>query len=395
MGRDKNFHISIFFVLIFTLIACQNDEENTGSLTTGDDDTNTIATLGEIASLPQAVRHPGDNEYSIGKVELGRNLFWDPILSGTKEIACVSCHHPSLGYADGRDLALGVNGQGLGPNRNFGNLINRNSPTIINTGYNGINTNGNYNPSTAPMFWDNRASGLEEQALLPILSSDEMRGNEIAEGDIVDTIIQRLNAISEYQDLFDNAFGSRTVTSERITQAIATFQRSIIANNSRFDQYMRGNLDALNNAEIEGMNTFMDVGCTDCHSGPMFSDYELHTLSVPDDPRITDNGANGRFDFRTPTLRNLGLTAPYMHNGTFDDLNDVLDFYDDISGNNPNSQNPNVRDNQIDQDARNLRLNRREINEIITFLNTLNDNNFDRTILTDVPSGLVSGGNIN
>lgn len=384
---NKKIKYQILLGVLLIASSCQRDEDvmqnNLAELETG-----------EISALPETVQFPNNNPYSNAKFELGRTLFWDPVLSGPKNVACATCHHPSFGYADGRDLSLGVNGTGLGPNRRDGDLAARNAPTILNTAFNGIGVFGNYNPNAAPMFWDNRAMGLEEQAILPILSAEEMRGNEIAEAAIVDTVLQRINAIPAYRAMFSAAFGNETVDETRLAQALATFQRNIIANNSPFDEYMRGDLGALSNQQIEGMNTFIDAGCANCHSGPMFSDFELHTLSVPDHPEIGDDGATGDFDFRTPSLRNLSLTAPYMHNGVFDDLEDVLEFYDDISGGNGDSQNPNIGDNQIDQDARRLQLNRRDIDEIIAFLNALNDNDFDRSIPQNIPSGLSVGGNI-
>ena len=181
---------------------------------------------------------------------------------------------------------------------------------------------------------------------------------------------------------------------ERIAQALATFQRSLLAKNSRFDDYLAGDQGALSDQELRGMNSFIEVGCENCHSGSMFSDFELHTLSVPENPLVNDNGATGNFDFRTPSLRNLAFTSPYMHNGSFENLRDVLEFYRDISRGNGDSQNPNVNDNQIDEDARRLQLNNGQINEIIAFLNTLNDDGFDKTVLQTVPSGLSVGGNI-
>lgn len=120
------------------------------------------------------------------------------------------------------------------------------------------------------MFWDNRAESLEGQALLPMLSKEEMRGEFISEDFIMDTIIQRLNAIPEYVAQFEEVFGNNEINQSIIFAAIATFERGIIANNSRFDQYMRGGTNALTNDEIQGMNAFIQVGCADCHSGSMF-----------------------------------------------------------------------------------------------------------------------------
>jgi cytochrome c peroxidase len=131
------------------------------------------------------------------------------------------------------------------------------------------------------MFWDNRASGLEKQALLPILSKEEMRGTIINEADILDSILQRLTALPAYRSRFADAFGDEVISENRILQTLSIFQRSLISVNSPFDQYMRGDETALNNQEIRGMSAFLNAGCVNCHSGPMFSDYQLHTLSVP------------------------------------------------------------------------------------------------------------------
>ncbi|MFK7937043.1 MAG: cytochrome-c peroxidase [Saprospiraceae bacterium] len=388
MNRQIKFVIGALFLgMVLFNSACQVDNDNFNLNNNPDD-------LTEISALPTTVLSPNNNPTSTEKVELGRALFWDPILSGAKEISCATCHHPRFGYADGRELSSGVDGTGLGPARRNGTLVQRNAPTILNTAFNGIDLGGDYNPTAAPMFWDNRATGLEEQALLPILSKEEMRGELIAEADMLDTVVQRLLSIPAYQTLFEAAFGNNTINENRIGEALAAFQRTLIANNSPFDEYMRGNQNALSQAEIAGMNTFVEVGCANCHNGPMFSDFELHTLSTPDHPLVSDDGATGNFDFRTPSLRNLAFTAPYMHNGVFDDLEEVLEFYDEISGGNGDSQNPNVNDNEIDNDAEDLQLNGREIREIISFLNTLNDDDFDTTIPQNVPSRLSVGGGI-
>lgn len=257
----------------------------------------------------------------------------DPILSGNEDIACATCHHPNEGYSDGIARSIGTGGIGLGPNRTGNTQTSRNSPTVINTAYNGIDQNGNYNPSQAQMFWDNRTQSLELQAIQPILAAAEMRGTEIPEQEIVETVLNRLQNIPAYVQLFDNFFGGdNPINESNLGKAIASFQRNIIASNSPFDEYMRGDLSAMTQQQINGMMEFIEVGCADCHSGPMLSDYQLHNIGVPNDG-INDNGG-GNNQFRTPTLRNLGSTAPYMHNGTFDDLNEVMRHYDRNGGNN-------------------------------------------------------------
>ncbi|MEN0003522.1 MAG: cytochrome c peroxidase, partial [Bacteroidota bacterium] len=380
---------SLFFLLllstsIFAFISCEDEE-----LTITDQEHAAF-----INALPQEVLHPANNPYTPEKAALGRLLYWDPILSGTKEVACVSCHHPALGYADGIAFSKGVGGDGLGPNRVGGLTTRQNAPTVINTAFNGIDNDGNYNPETAPMFWDNRAQSLEEQALLPMLSKEEMRGSAIAEAHIMDTIVQRLTAIPEYVAQFEQIFGSPEITTTKILAAIATFERGIVANNSPFDQYMRGETTALTAFELQGMNAFIQVGCADCHGGPMFSDYELHTIGVQDNISPPDEGATNRFDFRTPTLRNLSLTAPYMHNGIYTTLEEVMEFYEEVAEGDTDELNGNLSFNQLDEEMRNLMLDDEQIDAIIAFLKALNDDDFDKTIPNSVPSGLSVGGNI-
>lgn len=384
-------NLAILFIGILFLGSCELLEFDDRR---GDRDNRNNDIEDRINALPTEATHPANNPYSAQKADLGRMLFWDPIMSGTKDIACVSCHHPDFGYADGIDLSLGVNGTGLGTNRTGGTLVQRNAPTVINTVFNGISINGNYSHADAPMFWDNRTQSLELQALEPMFSKEEMRGELIAEEDIMDTLIARLNNITSYKSMFQAAFGSDIITEDRIGMAIATFERTIIANNSRFDQYMRGDDNALSNQEIDGMNRFVEVGCSDCHSGPMFSDFELHTIGVPNHPLVTDEGATGDFDFRTPSLRNLSHTAPYMHNGHFETLEDVVEFYEDISDGRENRINAQLSINDLDRDVRGLNLNGGDIDEIVAFLRALNDDSFDKTVPQSVPSGLPVGGNI-
>jgi len=382
----KNQFLTVILCLVIPLLFLSCGQDDIALFTVDE-----ISTV--INSLPEQVNHPANNPYSEEKAELGRLLFWDPILSGNKDVACVSCHHPDFGYADGLTTSLGVGGNGLGPNRSNGTPIARNSPTIINTAFNGIDSVGNYAALTAPMFWDNRVNSLEEQALQPMLSKEEMRGTTIAETDIMAVIVQRLNDIPEYKAKFTAAFGEETITQDLILKAIATFERGIIANDSRFDQYMRGDVNALTGLEIQGMNAFIEVGCADCHSGPMFSDYELHTIGVMDNGTI-DRGATDNFDFRTPTLRNLNLTAPYMHNGLHNTLEEVMEFYEEIAEGDDDQRNVNVSENQLDEEMQDLDLDDDQIDEIIAFLDALNDLDFDTTAPDSVPSGLAVGGNI-
>lgn len=392
--------------LLFT--ACQPDED----FSFDDDDVVDINNPNGGNPNGGNPNNPGEPGVDQDELEeLGRLLFWDPILSGELDVSCATCHHPDFGYADGRALPIGVGGQGLGParrdvvNDDIG-LVGRNSPTVLNTAFNGMRDNGTINPGFAPMFWDNRANGLEEQALGPLHSFEEMRGHAFSEEVALDSIIARLRTNTEYQQLFALAYGeANSITSDNIATAIAAFERTIVATNSPFDQFQAGNENAMTQQQIRGMDRFRQIGCDDCHSGPMFSDWELHVLGVPDSPLLpnTDAGANGTYAFRTPTLRNLSETGPYFHNGTAMDLQEVMIFYRNARGNGGGpggpggglDVNPNVAPNDLAQDLRNLgNFNNNDIQDIIAFIEALNDPDFDRRIPNRVPSGLNPGGNI-
>ena len=380
--------VSLCFFCSF-FIACQKNEELIPTTITTDNQS-----ISEIPSIGV------DNAtVSTETIALGKALFWDPILSGKRDVSCATCHHPANGYADNLDLSIGVNAVGLGRNRHFLSpntfaFVKRNAQTILNTAFNGMDANGNLNPASAPMFWDSRVRSLETQSIEPIKTLEEMRGNAYSEALAIDSVVARLKRIPQYQQLFQSAFGNaQSITATNIGVAIASFERTLVANNSRVDRYRAGERTALTAQEINGMNAFQTVGCANCHSGNMFSDFQLHVLSVPDNTKNaqSDAGANNTYAFRTPSLRNLRVTAPYMHSGVFQTLNDVLGFYNRIAGG--NSQNRNVTGLQIDPRIRNLRIGNNQA-AIIAFINALSDDNFDKTVPTSVPSRLSVGGNI-
>lgn len=354
-----------------------------------------------ISALPRHAPAPADNPTTPEKVALGRLLFWDPVLSGTRDVACATCHHPDFGYADSLDMSIGVTGVGVGSNRRFQGetsipLVKRNSQTLINVAFNGIRQDGAVNPSAAPMFWDLRVQGLEAQALEPIQAHEEMRGDVYTKAQAVARVVARLAAIAEYRRLFRKAFDDVTpITAGNLGKALASFQRSLIAANAPFDRYMRGETDAMTAVQVSGMDRFQRIGCANCHSGPMFSDYTVHVLGVPDNPKLpeSDSGVNGTYGFRTPSLRNLASTAPYMHSGVLRTLNDVVRFYNAVGGRRGRfgTQNPNVSREQRDPLLQQLNL-RGGVREVIEFLTALNDDRVERTIPDKVPSGLPPGG---
>lgn len=350
------------------------------------------------------------------QVELGRLLFWDPILSGEQDVACVTCHHPDLGYGDGRALSLGPQAVGLGAERRDVSggtmpVVRRNAQTVLNTAYNGLTRRRRrrgqarspiqLDQAAAPMFWDSRVRSLEAQALEPIKAFEEMRGTAYPEDMAVDSVVRRLQAIPEYVRLFEAAYGSAGVDSKRLAAALAAFQRSLTAVNSRVDRFEQGERSALTAQEVRGMEAFDAVGCDRCHDGPMFSDYRLHAEGVMEHPLLAEpDTSRGRFRFRTPTLRNVELTAPYMHNGMIATLEDVLEFYD-----NGRSENPNVASGgrnrgtggmpSVDRGFRRVAdMSPQQIEDIVAFLRALTDEDFDRSQPRSVPSGLTPGGRI-
>lgn len=389
----------ILWLLIFAL-ACEKAPPPPQKISLAQQRRMLIDSLAHFSALPAAVKHPSDNAPNPAKVELGRLLFFDPILSGNKDVACATCHHPTHGFAENLDISIGVNGHGLGSQRAFNTpndipFTRRNSPTVINTAFNGITPTGSYVPAAAPMFWDLRAAGLEAQALAPIKSLEEMRGREYTEKEILPVVISRLRAIPAYREHFRRAFGQAAqIDSLNLARAIACYERTLLTNHSRFDQYMRGDQTAISLSEKEGFEQFIRSGCGNCHNGPMFSDFQPHILGVPTTSKleIPDRGMDSVFAFRTPSLRNLRFTAPYMHNGSLESLQRVLEFYEDIADG--KARNPHVPVEQIDPLIPFLDLRVKDMSSIISFLNTLNDDRFDRSEPESVPSGLPVGGNI-
>lgn len=234
-------------------------------------------------------------------VALGKQLFFDPRLSGDDSMSCATCHLPEKAFTDGRAQAKGRTGK----------LLSRNAPTLLNVGFHDRFT------------WDGRVESLEAQALLPIQSPDEMH-QDLGE------LERELDAIPGYAQQFQTAFGTK-VTREGIAKALAAFERTLVTKPSAFDRYQRGDRDALSPAAERGRELFFeDAGCGRCHSGPHLSDGKLYRLGVS----FEDDGLGGvtgkkedRGKFRTPSLRNVEKTGPYMHDGSMKTLDDVVAFY--------------------------------------------------------------------
>lgn len=331
-----------------------------------------------VGALPEIVNSPVGNPSSLEKIKLGKLLFFDKILSGNNSISCATCHNPAKGYSDGLALSDGYS---------LGVKTGRNSPTILNAAFNGMDQYGMYNPIDAPMFYDNRMNSLEEQCSGPMLSPVEMMGPNQVTSDYIISLEHKLNNIPEYRTLFFDVFSDSTISLVNVNKAIASFERTLITSNSRFDQFARGDSEALNAQEIRGFEAFNEAKCVTCHSGPMFSDYKLYVLGGKENPDLASpDSGDGTFAFRTTTLRNLSLTAPYMHNGMYATLEEVMDFYEGKA-----SENPHVNDSELAKEFQDLNMSvfdQSRKKDIIAFLRSLDDDNFDKTLPLSVPSGL-------
>ena len=318
-----------------------------------------------------------ENPTTGAKAELGRLLYFDPILSGDNDVSCAHCHHPDLGLSDNRGRSMGKGGRGLGPERRDGALLRRGSPTVWNAAFN------------HRQFWDGRARDLEDQAPNPIQDKSEMAQDP-------DELVRELKAIPEYVRLFDEAFGDNgaSVTFDHVTFAVAAFERQLISRNSRFDRYARGVRDALTESERRGLNLFrsLKTRCFECHNLPTFNNPDFKVIGVPDPEDLEEpdlgraeiaGGAAYERAFKVPTLRNVALTAPYMHNGRFQTLSEVLDFYSQGGGPGQGLEVPN-----LDDKIRRFGLTADEKRDLIAFLHALTDESAKPEIPESVPSGL-------
>lgn len=262
---------------------------------------NAARTPAKIAPLPAQPKAPDDNPTTSRKVALGRQLFFDPRLSGDNTMSCATCHLPDKGLGDGL-----AKGKGHG-----GKTLARNTPTLLNVAF------------QPRLFWDGRAKTLEEQALGPIESPEEMH-QDLAEME------RELAAIPGYVTQFRDVFGTRP-TKEAVARSLAAFERTLVTRPSPFDRYLAGDKDALSPSAENGYRLFIgDAGCIRCHHGPLLSDGEFYRLGVSSDDAglaAVTGKSDDRGKLRTPTLRNVALTGPYMHDGSLKTLDDVVTFY--------------------------------------------------------------------
>ncbi len=302
---------------------------------------------------------PEQNPQTPEKIELGKKLFFDRRLSGDGTMSCATCHDPEKSFTDGLAISLSYP-----TTKNW-----RNSPTLVNAAFQKY------------LFFDGRALTLEDQALFPMMSAFEMNRN-------LDFLEEVIRSVPEYVDAFQKVFGGEP-TRERIAMAIASFERTIVSVNTPLDRYLKGDKKSLSDSAQRGLVIFMGKGrCGECHYGVNLSDDKFHSLNVPENPELQGDPRTaitrryvakvyhyeeyrnltedpGRFlitkdkkdwkAFKTPTLREIAKTGPYMHNGVFQTLDEVIDFFDKGGGKGNSLLKP-------------LGLNRQEKNDLKTFL---------------------------
>lgn len=286
--------------------------------------------------LPPMKYPPGVAPPTAAEIELGKQLYFDPRLSDDRTVSCATCHDPSKGWSNGEQFATGIKGQ----------LGGRSAPTIINAAYFPL------------QFWDGRADWIDGQAMGPVQNPIEM-------GMTIASVVNRLKGIPGYKKQFETLYKDG-VNEKNIARAIASFERTILSGNAPFDRYKAGDKAAMSAAAVRGMDIFFNKAhCTACHSGPHFTDGGFHNIGVGMDRKKFDKG---RFDisklegdtgsFKTPTLREIARTAPYMHDGSLKTLEDVIDYYD--RGGNKNEW--------LDEEMHVLKLTKEQKTDLATFL---------------------------
>lgn len=255
---------------------------------------------------------PADNPMTVAKIALGKALYFDKRLSKDGTLSCATCHDPAMAWAEETATSTGINDQVGGTN----------SPTVINSAY------------ATTQFWDGRAADLEEQAIGPIENPIEM-------GHQLDVLVVELNKVPEYTTAFQEVFGTG-VTKENLAKAIAAFERTVLSGNAPYDRFEAGDIAALSDAQKRGMELFDDVGCTTCHTPPLFSNYRYYNAGVgmdktPPDPGRKDVTGKDRDlgKYRVPMLREVEHTGPYFHDGSVATLEEAVALMADGGLDNP------------------------------------------------------------
>lgn len=306
------------------------------------------------------------------QTDLGRYLFFDPALSADGSVSCASCHDPDKGFADGRGRSVGISGE----------PVRRSAPTLWNVAFLQV------------FFWDARAASLEEQMQGPLYDEHEMGSNP-------ELLLRTLNAIPTYRELFAQAWPEdfqaeqAQIRLDHIYGAITAFQVSLISLNSRYDQYAHGYADALTEPEKEGLNIFRSfvARCAECHTPPLFTNQQIAVIGTPEPEGLPfDTGAqeslnepSQRGGFKVPTLRNIELTAPYMHSGRFATLREAAAFYTGGRGH----AVPEGEELKIHWHIWEPNLTDDELDRLVDFMKTLTDESFKPREPVSLPSGMA------
>ncbi|MCP5128177.1 MAG: c-type cytochrome [Pseudomonadales bacterium] len=309
--------------------------------------------------------------FSPQQIDLGRYLFFDPALSADGTVSCASCHQPDRGFADGRGRSVGVSGEAM----------RRSAPSLWNVAFG------------QRFFWDARAGSLEEQMQGPLYDEHEMATNP-------EQLLRSLNDIPMYRELFRQAWprdfesADAQIRLDQIYSALTAFQASLISLNSRYDQYAHGYADALTEPEKEGMNVFRSfvARCAECHTPPLFTNQQIAVIGTPDPEGMPfDPGASEslgeptlRGGFKVPSLRNIALTAPYMHSGRFETLREAAAFYTGGRGH----AVPAGEELKIHWHIWEPNLSDEELDRLVDFLQTLTDESFKPAEPLELPSGM-------
>lgn len=309
------------------------------------------------------------------QIDLGRYLFFDSIMSADGDLSCAHCHHPDYSLSDGRARSSGRHGSGVGPARAGGAELPRAAPTLWNMTF------------QKQFFWDGRAPTLEDQVKTVLTTRDEM-------GWSPEQLVETLNNIPAYRQLFLQAFKTDSIEFEHVLVAIVAFETSLVSLHSRYDQYIHGAQNALTEQEIDGLHIFRSFAsrCSQCHTPPLFTSGQLVTTGVPAIKGAPfDVGAEAvtsepslRGAFKVPSLRNIARSAPYMHAGQSKTLIDAVNFYNDVPGHAVQERTDlTLHWHVVDPDLRSD-----EVTDLVAFLNALTDETALPATPERVPSGL-------
>ncbi len=293
--------------------------------------------------LPAAAPAPANNKPTKARIDLGKMLFFDPRLSSDGNLSCAGCHNPMFGWSDGLPTAKGIKSKVLG----------RASPSIVNSGFNTI------------QMWDGRKSTLEDQAMGPMESMDEMAMD-------LKALFAWLAATPGYKAAFDKAYPGEGIDHKTVSKALAAFERTLLSRDAPFDRWLRGDAKAMTAQQIRGFRLFSDVGkanCVACHQAPNFVDNGFHNIGLashdapnPDMGRyVIKPVASMKGAFKTPTLRDIALTAPYFHDGSAKGLLETIEHYN-LGGVSAKDRSPTIKP---------LNLSAAEVADIESFLRAL------------------------